>query len=117
MNNKPKGPRTPQGRARSAKNAMKHKFFVGRILPEEKKQASLFFDAFHQELQPKGALELEIIGDIVLNRLQKGRIDKYIAFEFEKSRTHTIDNYLEKQEREMALYWCRRSINSGCWFQ
>jgi hypothetical protein len=114
MNNKSTGPRTPQGKARSSQNAMKHKILVGRILPEEKNQASLFFTAFQQELQSQGVLELEIVADIVLNRLQKRRIDRYMANEFEKSRTLDLSNWVKKKEESMARYWRRRdTISAG----
>jgi hypothetical protein len=92
---------------------MKHKIFVGRILPEEKKQASLLFSAFQEELASHGALETEIVADIVLNRLQKHRIDKYVAYEFEKSSRNHFIGFLERHEHEMALYWRRHAIPGG----
>jgi hypothetical protein len=103
------GPRTPQGKARSAQNASKHKILVGRILPEEKKQALFFYEAFQRELQPKGVLESEIVDDIVLNRLQKHRIDKCITNEFQKTSTRNTDSWIEDRERRMSEYWVRSS--------
>jgi hypothetical protein len=38
-----------------------------------------------QDMRPRSALALELIGDLVLNRLQKHRIDKYAAHEFKKA--------------------------------
>jgi hypothetical protein len=112
MANKSTGPRSAHGKARSSQNAVKHKILVGRILPEEKKQAALLLGAFQQELQSQGGLELEIVADIVLNRLQKHRIDKYAASEFEKSKTQRLVRWLERDECGGALYWLKQ-INSG----
>jgi hypothetical protein len=72
----PSGPRTPEGKRRSAQNASKHKIFAGRILPDETKLASKLFAQFQEDLQPQSSLELEFIGEIVQNCLQARRIER-----------------------------------------
>lgn len=95
------GPRTPAEKRRSAQNASKHKIFAGRILPDEEKDAFRLFTQFQKDLRPQSSLELEFIGDLVLNRLQARRIDKYLVHEVELARVPTI---LEDLERLDARY-------------
>jgi len=97
----PSGPRTPAGKRRSAQNASKHKIFAGRILPDETKLASKLFAQFQADLQPQSSLELEFIGEIVQNRLQARRIDKYFVHEVMKAQVPFL---LEDLERFDARY-------------
>lgn len=86
----PGGPRTPEGKRRSAQNASKHKIFAGRILPEEKTEAFKLFTQFQEDLGPQSSLEFEFVGDIVLNRMQARRIDKYLVHEVDRARVPTL---------------------------
>jgi hypothetical protein len=80
------GPKTPAGKRRSAKNSTKHGIFIARVLPEEEKEARVLHAGFVTELQPEGPVEMEIIGDMVINRLQKKRLDRHEAYEFDLAR-------------------------------
>jgi len=86
----PTGPRTPDGKRRSARNASTHKIFAGRILPDEEKEASRLFAQFQEDLRPQSSLEIEFIGDIVQNRLQARRIDKYLVHEVDKAQVPVL---------------------------
>lgn len=71
------GPRTPQGKRRSARNASKHKILVGRILPEEADAAYCIWEELVKDLNPRGMLQQEIVLDLTLNRLVRCRIENY----------------------------------------
>jgi len=92
----PTGPRTPGGKRRSAQNASTHRIFAGRILAEEEKEAARLFAQFQEDLRPESSLEIEFIGDIVQNRVQARRIDKYLVHEVEKA---NVTSLLEDLDR------------------
>ncbi len=92
------GPRTPAGKRRSAQNASKHRIFAGRILSNEEKEAAKLFAQFQQDLQPESSLEIEIISDLVQNRLQARRIDKHYVYEVDRARVPTIFEELGRVE-------------------
>lgn len=79
------GPRTVAGKSRSSQNAAKHHIFSRGILENEKKEASKLYAQIQHDMRPRSALALELIGDLVLNRLQKHRIDAHAAHEFRKA--------------------------------
>lgn len=97
----PTGPRTRGGKRRSAQNASKHNIFAKRILPDEVKEAHRLFAQFVEDLRPQTSLELEKIGDLVQNRLQTRRIDKYVVQEFAKAEAPSL---LESADRLDARY-------------
>ena len=61
------GPRTPEGKARSAQNARSHGLNCSEVVvaPEEREIFADFVEAYQQDLQPEGALELTLFNQIV----------------------------------------------------
>jgi hypothetical protein len=110
------GPRTPQGKRRSARNASKHKILVGRILPEEAKAAECIWEELVKDLNPRGMLAQEIVLDLVLNRIQRRRINNYGITEIVKAREHCLDNFVNTLDQDLAEPWLRlmdtRSLDS-----
>jgi hypothetical protein len=94
------GPKTPAGKRRSARNSTKHGFFIARVLPDEEKEARTLHAGFVKELQPEGPVELEIIGDIVINRLQKKRLDRNEAYEFDLARRKLEEERLKLRDTQ-----------------
>jgi hypothetical protein len=84
--NRAGGPRTRAGIARASQNSAKHKININRILPEERKEASLCWLKVQEELRIRGDLEFEILDDITLARMRTRRTDRYEAHEFEMVR-------------------------------
>jgi len=108
--NMTKGSRTPQGKARSSMNAFKHGANSRRILPEEAKLAAKFEKAFSAELHAQGLLESEIIGDLVVNRLQRRRIEAATTDQFQEAWKRAVVTDLEAavSRREKAfLRWAK----------
>jgi hypothetical protein len=101
------GPKTPAGKRHSAKNATKHGFFITRVLPEEEKDARALHAAFIEEFQPAGRLEGEIVGDIVINRLQKRRIDRSYACAFDFAARERAERRLELRASHDANAYLR----------
>ena len=101
------GPRTPQGKSRSSKNAAKHWIESQRILPDEQKEAASLRQGFADEFRPAGALEHELMDDLTLNRLIKRRIDAAYTREFSKAAVEKTIRLQENYERAAAQYWIR----------
>jgi hypothetical protein len=99
------GPRTPQGKSRSSKNAAKHWIESQRILPDEQKEAASLRQGFADEFRPAGALEHELMDDLTLNRLIKRRIDAAYTREFSKARRKTDRDCTKTIERSARQYW------------
>jgi hypothetical protein len=61
------GPRTPEGKARSAQNSRTHGLFSREVVVAEEDRAIFdeFVTAYEQDLQPEGALELTLFHQIV----------------------------------------------------
>ena len=61
------GPRTPEGKRKSSRNALKHGLLSGQILlhHENAEELAAFREALYQELQPIGALEELLVERIV----------------------------------------------------
>lgn len=112
-------PRTLQGKRRSARNASKHKILVGRILPEEANAAYCIWEELVKDLNPRGMLALEIVLDLVLNRIQRRRIDEYGLTEIVKDREHCFDNFVNAFDQGLAEPWLRlmdpQSADSVVW--
>jgi hypothetical protein len=104
------GPRTPRGKRRSARNASKHNFFVGRILPEEEELVAFLRKNFIQDLRAQSVLELELVDDLVLNRVQRRRLDQHMVIEFEKATRHKVEGWMEMHEQRRAEIWIRNTL-------
>jgi hypothetical protein len=101
------GPRTPKGKARASQNAAKHWIKAGRILPEEEREAGVLRDGFTEDFKPGAVIELEIIDDLVLNRLIKRRIDIAFTREFAKARIEREIDCREKRESSAVQCFLR----------
>jgi len=101
------GPCTPQGKRRSARNASKHKILVGRILPEEANAAYCIWEELVKDLNPRGVLAQEIVLDLVLNRIQRRRIENYGVTEIVKDREHCFENFVNALDQGLAEPWLR----------
>ena len=101
------GPRTLQGKRRSARNASKHKILVGRILPEESNAAYRIWEELAKDLNPRGMLAQEIVLDLVLNRIQRRRIDTYGITSIVQAREHCVDNFVNALDQGLAEPWLR----------
>jgi hypothetical protein len=57
------GPRTEEGKARSARNAVAHGLAVGVLIikPEERPEFDLFHQALVEDIKPQGALEMDAL--------------------------------------------------------
>lgn len=66
------GPRTPEGKARSSRNASTHGLAAGLFLRDEADEA--LADALFAEIQPSGVLELELLEQFVDSALRLRRI-------------------------------------------
>jgi hypothetical protein len=101
------GLHTPQGKRRSARNASKHKILVGRILPEEANAADCIWEELAKDLNPRGMLAQEIVLDLVLNRIQRRRINHYGITLIVKDRKHCVDNFVNALDQGLAEPWLR----------
>jgi hypothetical protein len=98
------GPRTPEGKRRSAQNASTHKIFAGRMFSEEQKEASKLYSRFREDLQPQSSLEIELIGDLVQNRLQARRIDKYWVHESSNAQLSALFEDFRRLDARYELF-------------
>ncbi|MHB9024137.1 MAG: hypothetical protein ACYC7E_08165, partial [Armatimonadota bacterium] len=90
------GPRTPQGKAKSSQNAIKHGFFArATLLPQEDR--ALFTDfarAMRHDLMPVGALEEVYAAQIIVGawRMQRqARIEAGVFSEFLENARKAMD--------------------------
>jgi hypothetical protein len=101
------GPRTARGKARASQNAAKHWVESKRILPGEQQEAAILRNGFTKDFSPEGAIENEVIEDLVFNRLIKRRVDIAFTREFSKASIETTIKELDRHERATAQYWLR----------
>jgi hypothetical protein len=79
---KSRGPKTPEGKARSAQNALKHGLRAARhlVLPAEDPAAAAQLEAaLFEELAPEGALQCELARQIVSAAWRLARVDRMEA--------------------------------------
>jgi hypothetical protein len=97
------GPRTPQGKARSSRNAVKHGLFSERVSPAEEKEAERLHRDLRKDLHLRG-LEDEIFGsNMVLTMLRQRRLDKYTSDEFRKADLQAFRDGFKKFELRWYL--------------
>jgi hypothetical protein len=78
---------------RASRNAAKHRIFSKTLMPDEKTKAIQMGLEFMYYFGLQGTPETEIGIDMVRNRLEKHRIDKYAIAEFAKA---PLKNQMEK---------------------
>jgi hypothetical protein len=99
----PTGPRTPRGKARSSRNAVKHGLFSERVSPAEENEAVRLHRAIRKDLHLEG-FENEFFGtDLVLTALKKTRLDKYVSNEYRKANMEALRDGIEKFELRWSL--------------
>jgi hypothetical protein len=81
----PTGPRTAAGKAKSARNATKHRIFTIGVSTEEDEATTLLTAQITDEFKLRGALELEIGHELARNRLETKRINAYADQELDKA--------------------------------
>lgn len=84
------GPRTPEGKQRVSRNAMKHGLFSETcvIEGEDRKQFEQLSDQMREELDPQGVLEAELVNIIVsclwrlrrIFRIEQGIFELYSVY-------------------------------------
>ncbi|MFN3322908.1 MAG: hypothetical protein ACK5AZ_05390 [Bryobacteraceae bacterium] len=98
-NNTPnkRGPRTPEGRQRSSRNAIRHGLTAAQVVLdyESPEQYEALKQAVFAELQPETEIERQLTADLVNHRW---RLDRIVRIE-----TSTFDNKMEDMEG-----WFRR---------
>jgi hypothetical protein len=99
------GRRTPKGKARASQEEATYWAECGRILPAEQEEAAILRDGFMADPKPEGAIEQEVIDDLVLNRLIKRRIDVAFTREFAKARAQKTKEGLDKQDDSAIQFW------------
>jgi hypothetical protein len=70
---------------RASRNAAKHRIFSKTLIPDEGTRAKRMGVGYMQYFGLQGAPEIEIGADIVQNRLEKQRIDKYALAELTRA--------------------------------
>jgi hypothetical protein len=93
---------TVNRKSRSRYNASTHQIFAKRVLPHEEKLAASFYSAYQRDLQSEGTLEQQLIGDLVMNRLRKHRIDQYEAHQFTMARIRFDKEREDRLDRREA---------------
>ena len=98
------GPRTPQGKARSRLNALKHGIFLRVVLLEGESRAE--YDALLEELRadrkPQGLLEEIVVKEIADNVLRRRRLMEAEAGEIRRSRDF-LGWDLRRKHEQIAL--------------
>jgi hypothetical protein len=103
----PTGPRTREGKARSSRNSGTHLIFSRRVPERQEKEAAVLRRKLQEQFQPRGAFEEEIVYDLVINRMQKRRIDEYEAGEFDKANSFIVKARYKKDEFRQSQAWLR----------
>ena len=99
----PTGPRTPKGKARSSRNAVKHGLFSERVSPAEENEAVRLHRTLRKDLHLQG-FEDEFFGtDFVLTALKKTRLDKYVSQEYRKADMQALRDGVEKFQLRWSL--------------
>ncbi|HEY3417792.1 MAG TPA: hypothetical protein VGM23_12985 [Armatimonadota bacterium] len=90
------GPRTPAGKYRSSKNAIKHGFYAREVLipQEEGEDFDEFAQAMRDDLQPCGALEEVLATQVVVSAWRLKRLTRIESGVFA--------DFLSKAQREWA---------------
>ena len=88
------GPRTAEGKARSAQNSLQHGLYSNRFLvrADEEIEFNEFYAAYVEDLQPRGAVEHTLFDELVHAAWNMRRIRR-IETEFRQGLRHHIVRY------------------------
>ena len=98
----PTGPRTPTGKARSSRNAVKSGAFSRRVLQEDKSQVRELLKALKEELRPTTAVEMVVVVDLAINRLRKRRINEWASHQLQKARMDAWNDWRKASESKLT---------------
>jgi hypothetical protein len=107
------GPRTPEGKARSAANSRKHGLTAAEVVvhPDEQELWAGFLADNEADLQPSGILELTLFNQIVHAAWSLRRVRMLEAELFDGSTDPLADENLDRRLDRLARY-ARRFENS-----
>ncbi|SRR5712692_625487 len=97
------GPRTPQGKARSKYNALKHGLFSKAILLEDESPAEYesLLNGLRESLQPQGKLEEVLVEKLATILWRERRLLQEEAAEIQKATILNIDRMLQQEADEL----------------
>jgi hypothetical protein len=98
----PTGPRTPPGKERSSRNSIKHGLYCGRVLLGEEQEAARLHRVLRKQLHLDGVEDEYFGSNMVLDELQKTRLDKYTCEEQRKADIQAARDEVSRLE----LRWC-----------
>jgi len=104
------GPRTPQGKAASSRNAVKHGLTAAKpvVLPEEEPTFESFRDKLWHEIQPEGVLEDDLFENLLHASLKMQRIRRMEEkIESGAGDEALLDDRLEAELTKLARHFAR----------
>jgi hypothetical protein len=103
------GPRTPEGKARSSRNALKHGLTARELIiaPGDEAAFAEFLAGFEQDLQPQGILEQTIFNQIVHSAWNLRRLRILETELIEDGEDPLLNIYKVERVERMARYAAR----------
>ena len=105
----PTGPCTPQGKARSSQNAVKHGLYSKRVSPAEEKEAARLHRMLRKELHLQGFEDESFGSGMVLTKLTKTRLEEYTCDELRKADIQAARD----RDRRFELRWSLKRDSSS----
>jgi len=115
---KSRGPATPEGRAKSSRNSLRHGLSAKSILlpAESHEQFQLLLDAHIQQFQPANPVEMDLVEAMALSRWRLRRIwaieTSLLSNELTR-RAEDIDEELTETTDEDRLAWVFQRLADG----
>src|ERR1700732_853958 len=111
---KSRGPVTPEGRAKSSRNSLRHDLSAKSVLlpAESREQFQLLLDAHIQQFQPANAVEMDLVEAMAVARWRLRRIwaieTSLLDHELQR-RAEDMDDEFTEMSAEDRLAWVFRS--------
>ncbi len=117
------GPRTAQGKARVARNAIKHGFFAGpaRWTPHQQRQFDETLDGLRADLQPQSPVEESCVATMAMAFIRMAmllRFEAIAAFKCHQRREREFEQKIATSEHQVAAQLIRereRLQRAGLW--
>jgi hypothetical protein len=112
------GPKTPEGKARSSKNALRHGLTARRaVLPDESEPKYLALRRrYVDHFRPSNIVEVHLVGVMALTQWRINRLatveTSYLARELE-SRRDDIRRYVDNPDAEKSMAWTFDRVSGG----